>query len=70
LTFDNETDFQKISETIRRAFRDPESVIDVKVSSNRSKLGSFYAFVTFKTAEDGTQQLIQPKRPSKAKTSP
>jgi hypothetical protein len=69
LTFDNETDFQKISETIRKAFRDPESVLDVKVNPNRSKPGSYYAFVTLKTPEDGTHRLTQPKRPLRARTS-
>lgn len=69
LTFDNETDFQKIGETIRKAFREPESVQDVKVNVNRAKPGYYYAFVTFQTAEDGRIVTTQPARPSTTKIS-
>lgn len=49
LTFDNETDLEKIRETIKRAFKNPSVVLNVKVNLNRSKQATYYAFVTFAT---------------------
>lgn len=68
LTFDNETDSAKIEERIRKAFRDPAAVQDVKVNVNRAKPGYYYAFVTFNTAEDGTSHVTQREKQSNPKT--
>lgn len=70
LVFENETDFQKISETIKKAFKNPEAIADVKVNPNRSKMGFSYAFVTFRTAEDGTDECTQPARRWRRRPSP
>lgn len=56
-----------MGETLRKAFRDPEAIEDVKISPNRAKAGYFYAFVTFRSAEDGTVFTTQHAKQSKTK---
>jgi hypothetical protein len=70
LTFEDGADFQKIQETIKKAFKNPGANAEVKVYPNRSKQGIFYAFVTFSSAEDGIPKTTQPTRCWKPRPSP